>query len=113
MGVRIYAVGIGKEGPVPMPFSNGLFTTRRLVTNQFDEKAIRELTDATGGTFYRAESSGVLWNNIKEIDRLEKSEYRVTTYHEFFDRFQIWLAAAGMIFMLEILLRTLVFRKVP
>ena len=113
MGIRVYAVGIGKEGPVPYPVSNGFSIFKQMINNQFDEKAIRELTDATGGTFYRAQSSGVLWENIKEIDRLEKSEFSVTSYHEFFDRFQLWLLAAAFLFALEILLRTLVFRKVP
>jgi Ca-activated chloride channel family protein len=113
MGIRVYAVGIGKEGPVPYPVSNGLSIFKRMMNNQFDEKAIRELTDATGGTFYRAQSSGVLWENIKEIDRLEKSEFSVTSYHEFYDRFEGWLFAAAFFLLLEILLRTLVFRKVP
>lgn len=113
MDVKVYAVGIGKEGPVPYPVSNGLSIFKRMMNNQFDEKAILELTDATGGMFYRAQSSGVLWENIKEIDKLEKSEFSVTSYHEFFDRFESWLFAAAALFMLELLLRTLVFRKVP
>ena len=88
MGIRIYAVGIGKEGPVPYPVSNGISIFKRMINNQFDEKAIRELAGATGGNFYRAENSGVLWQNLQEIDKLEKSEFNVTSYHEFFDRFQ-------------------------
>ena len=51
--------------------------------------------------------------NLQEIDKLEKSEFNVTSYHEFFDRFQFWLVAAAALLLLEILLRTLVFRKVP
>jgi Ca-activated chloride channel family protein len=113
LGIKIYGVGIGKEGPVPIPVSNGIFTTRRLVEFQFDPKAIKELTDITGGSFYRAESSDDLWNHIKEIDRLEKSDFKVTVYHEFFDRFQYLVFCAAILFMLEILLRTLVFRKIP
>mgnify|MGYP003592825057 CR=1 FL=1 len=84
-----------------------------MMNNQFDEKAIRELTDASGGTFYRAQSSGVLWENIKEIDKLEKSEFSVTSYHEFFDRFEAWLFAAASLFLLDILLRTREIRKGP
>lgn len=113
MGVKIYSVGIGKEGRVPYPTGNTLFMKTQYLINQFDEKAIKKLSEITGGKFYRAKSSGVLWKNIKEIDRLEKSEYEVKIYHEFFDRFEIWLFVAMSIFFLEIILRSLVYRKVP
>ncbi|MGL4369465.1 MAG: vWA domain-containing protein [Spirochaetota bacterium] len=113
-GIKIYAVGIGKDGPVPYPVQGPFgMVQRRNILNQFDEKAVKELAEATDGAFFRAQSSGVLWDNIKEIDRMEKSEFQVRTYHEFFDRFQRLIFAAGILFMLEILLRALVFRKVP
>jgi Ca-activated chloride channel homolog len=113
MGIKIYTVGIGREGMVPNPVKVGPVTMRQMVQSQFNEPAARALSDITGGTFFRAQDSGVLWENLDEIDRLEKSSFDVKQYHEFADRFIFPLAAACMLFMFEILLRSLVFRKLP
>jgi len=113
MGVKIYCVGIGKEGRVPYPNPGGLFSAKRYLVNHFDPTVLSEITEMTGGRFYRAESSGVLWQNIKDIDMLEKSEVDLKVYHEFYDRFNILIVAAAALFFLEILLRSLFYRKLP
>jgi Ca-activated chloride channel family protein len=109
--IRIYSVGIGREGKVPMP-GRSLFGRPYLV-NHFDPAGLEKISRMTGGAFYRAETGGILREKIEEIDRLEKSELRVRQYHEFHDRFQVFLLAAAALFALEILLRSLVYRKVP
>ncbi|HRZ27364.1 MAG TPA: VWA domain-containing protein [Spirochaetota bacterium] len=113
MGVKIYSVGIGKEGRVPYPGPGGVFFGQRFLMNHFDETVLREISEKTGGKFYRAQSSGVLWENIHDIDRLEKTEVEVKVYHEFHDRFQYLLAAAMALFFIEIILRSAVYRKIP
>ena len=112
LGIKVYTVGIGKEGSVPYP-SQGMFLGKRYIENQFDSESLEKIAAITGAKFYRAESGGVLWENIRDIDRLEKSRYEVKVYHEFYDRFQYPLIAAGFLFMLEIMLKAFVFRKIP
>ncbi len=111
-GIKIYSVGIGKEGPVPYP-SNGLFSQKTFIENNFNAAGLEKLSEISGGKFYRAESNAVFLENIKEIDKLEKTDYEVKIYYEFFDRFYLFIAAAAALFLIEILLRSLVFRKVP
>jgi Ca-activated chloride channel family protein len=113
LGIKVYCVGIGKEGRVPYPNPGGMVFGKRYLMNHFDETMLRDIAEKTGGRFYRAESGGVLWENIQDIDRLEKSEVEVKVYHEFYDRFQYLLAAAMALFFLEILLRSVVYRKIP
>jgi Ca-activated chloride channel homolog len=110
MGIKIYSVGIGKEGRIPVRTVFGMTAYQE---SEFDEKAVSKLSEMTGGRFYRAKDSGVLWDNLEEIDRLEKSHFDVKQYHEFTDRFMFPLSMACFIFFFEILLRSLVFRKVP
>lgn len=112
-GVKIYAVGIGKNGAVPYPTGNSIINKKQYVENQFDEEGIKKIASISGGKFYRAESSGVFWDNINDIDRLEKTEYNVKVYYEFYDRFYIFLIISASLFFTEILLRTMVYRKVP
>jgi Ca-activated chloride channel family protein len=112
MGMKIYSVGIGSEGQVPYPGQGGIFGKRYLY-NHFDETSLRKISELTGGKFYRAASSGVLWENIQDIDRLEKSEAELKIYHEFYDKFEMLIFAAFAIFAFEIMLTSVFFRKVP
>ena len=112
-GIRVYTVGIGREGMVPYPGGRGIFGFKRYERNQFDEAALRKISEITDGRFYRAASSGVLWENVKEIDRLEKSEVEMKVYRDFFDRFGVFLLLSMAIFFIEIFLRSVVLRKIP
>ena len=109
-GIKIYSVGIGKEGQVPYP---GGFFGKRYVSNSFDPAVLTEASKITGGKFYRAESSGVFWEGMNEIDALEKSVINVKKHHRFYSKASIFLVMAMSLFFLEILLRSLVYRKIP
>ncbi|PKN52455.1 MAG: aerotolerance regulator BatA [Deltaproteobacteria bacterium HGW-Deltaproteobacteria-13] len=115
MDIKVYTVGIGKEGEVTYPAGPAgpaLFGKRKLI-NHFDERGLRKIADTTGAKFYRAESSGVLWQNITDIDRLERSIVETRVYHEFYDRFGWFLLLATVFFFTEIILRSLIYRKIP
>jgi Ca-activated chloride channel family protein len=112
MDIKVYTVGIGKEGEVTYPAGPAFFGKRKLI-NHFDERGLRKIAEITGARFYRAESSGVLWQNITDIDRLEKSIVETKVYHEFYDRFGLFLLLATLFFFTEIILRSLIYRKIP
>ncbi len=111
MGIRIHAVAIGSSGAATSPRS-GIFGGG-LRLHGFDPDALRQLTTISGGKFYMADSSGVLWEHMKQIDALEKKEFTRREYSVFHDGFRWWLYAAAMLLALELLLRSLVYRKVP
>ncbi len=113
MNIKVYAVGIGKEGLVPYPNRAGDMFPDEYMRNNFDGASLQKIASLTGAQFYRAESSGVFWEKINDIDRLEKSDVDVRTWHEFYDRSGIFLFAGIAFFFLEILLRAVVYRKVP
>ncbi|MBN1533118.1 MAG: VWA domain-containing protein [Spirochaetes bacterium] len=113
MGIKVYCVGIGSDGLVPYPSPQGIFFGKNYLRNQFDETGLREIAKVTGGKFYRATSSGVLWENIRDIDRLERSEVEARVYHEFYDKFHLFLVAGIILFLLEVILRSAVYRKIP
>ncbi|HOD15318.1 MAG TPA: VWA domain-containing protein [Spirochaetota bacterium] len=112
MGIKVYTVGIGKIGE-PVPYPTGIPMIKQQVMLDMDEETLQKVAEITGGRYYNATSSGVLWQNIKDIDRLEKSQVEIKQYHEFYDRFQWLIVAAVSLFFLEVLLRSVVYRKVP
>ena len=113
LGIKVYSVGIGKDGKVAYPAMGGLLFGKTYRYNLFDETGLRNISKTTEGKFFRAQSSGILWQNIKDIDRLEKSEVELKIYHEFYDRFYALLIAAISIFFAEIVLRSIFYRKIP
>ncbi|MBN2159214.1 MAG: VWA domain-containing protein [Spirochaetes bacterium] len=112
MGIKIYTVGIGKKGEA-VPYPTGIPMMKQHVVIDLDDEMLKKVAETTGGRYYNATSSGVLWQNIKDIDRLEKSQVEIKQYHEFYDRFQWFLLAAAALFFAEIFLRSVFYRKVP
>ena len=79
-GIKIYSIGIGSEGEVPIELTNpdtGAVTRGTLVSH-FDETQLRLLSDTTGGGYWRANSPGALEKVFQSVDALESVERRVT-----------------------------------
>ncbi|MBP7738760.1 MAG: VWA domain-containing protein [Spirochaetes bacterium] len=112
MGIKIYPVGIGKKGET-VPYPSGIPMMKQQIMVDIDEDSLKNIAEITGGKYFNATSSGVMWQNFKDIDRLEKSQVELKQYHEFYDRFQWLLFAAAALFLAEIILRSVVYRKVP
>ena len=111
-GIRLYAVGLGRKGE-PVPYPTGIPMVTRQVVIDIDDEMLTRVAELTGGKYYQATSSGVFWEHMKEIDRLEKTDVEIRRYHEFHDRFHWLLYAAMALFFAEVLLRSVVYRKVP
>lgn len=112
LGIKIYAVGIGKDGRVPYPDDDKL-SGRYYRQNEFDEKLLRSMAESTGGKYYRAVDGDSLEKSVSDINKLEKSMFKVKKYYDFEDDFFVYLAAAFIFFTAELLLRTVLYRKIP
>ena len=112
MGIKIYTVGIGTKGK-PVPYPTGIPLVKQYMMEDLDDVSLQKIAGITGGKYYNATSSDVLWQNVADINKLEKSMVEMKQYHEFYDRFQWFLTAAMAVFSLEIILRSVVYRKVP
>jgi Ca-activated chloride channel family protein len=88
LGIRVYTIGAGSEGLVPIPqtYPGG---AQRIVLQEMpiDEETLQEIAHATGGKYFRATDTASLERIYQEIDRLEKTrakEFRYATSHEQF-----------------------------
>ena len=70
--IRVYTIGVGTNGYAPMPdvglFGSGI--SYSLV--EIDEGILKEISDKTGGRYFRATDSESLQNIVAEIDKIEK-----------------------------------------
>ena len=112
-GIRVYTVGVGTEGfaPVPVQTSSGVIMQKEKVS--IDEKLLTQIALETGGKYFRATDNESLNSIYKEIDRLEKSKYEVTTFTHYTEKFLPFLIAAVLFLLLEWILRFTLFRKFP
>ncbi|MBC8317563.1 MAG: VWA domain-containing protein [Desulfobulbaceae bacterium] len=110
-GIKIYTVGIGSEnGPGGL---GGFFSRIQRAGRGVDQKTLAMLAEETGGVFRMASNADSLRAIYGEIDQLEKSEIesiRFIDYREFFVPF---IQAALALLLLEFLLSSTLFRKVP
>jgi len=112
-GIRVYTVGVGTEGfaPVPVQTSSGVIMQREKVS--IDEKLLTQIANETGGKYFRATDNESLESIYKEIDKLEKSKYQVTTFTHYTEKFFPFVLAAVIFLVLEWILRFTLFRKFP
>jgi Ca-activated chloride channel family protein len=102
-GVRIYTIGVGREGVAPVPVGRGTFGLRyedRQV--RIDEPMLREIASMTGGRYYRARDAESLRAIYREIDRLERVPIQQRQYSRFAEQFRWPLLFALIAFVLEI-----------
>ncbi len=113
LNIKVYTVGIGREGEVPYPDPRGPMFPKQYMMNHFNEGSLKNTAETTGGVYFRADSTGVFRTSMEQIDKLEKSETDIKIYNQFDDRSR-WLLLTGIaLFFIEVLLRSLVYRKLP
>lgn len=110
MEVKVYAIGVGSEGEVSFTSPDG---RRGRFLNHFDESALRNVAEITGGKFYRADDAKGLAQSIKDIDSLEKSEFKNKKYYQFHDKSEPFLIFAVALLFMEIILKSFFYRKIP
>ena len=76
--VRVYTIGVGTNGYAPIPdmsvFGSGIGYS--LV--EIDEEILNEISNLTGGKYFRATDSKSLKSVIMEIDKIEKKRLNKT-----------------------------------
>jgi Ca-activated chloride channel family protein len=109
MGIRIYTIGIGsREGvPIPVKTRNGEVAYKKdvqgnIVTTRLEEGTLQEIASVTGGLyFYASPGEFQLQKVLTEIAGLEKKEHATDRMENYQDRYQIFLALAALLFLIE------------
>ena len=113
-GIRVYTIGVGTQGMAPYPVQDQFGRTRiQQMEVQIDEELLKDIAAATGGQYFRAESNRKLQEVYNEIDKLEKSKIDVQEFRRKHEKFLPFALLAAALFVLEILLRYLYFKRLP
>ena len=99
-GIRIYTVGIGSRGTAPYPVDDPIFGRRyQNVEVNIDEEMLQQISQQTGGRYWRATDLEQYTEIYQEIDRLEQSEIEEITYVDYEDLYFNYLLS-GLLFLL-------------
>lgn len=111
-GIKTYSIGLGTNGMAlsPVRIIDGKFQYAR-VQVEIDEKLLQEIAEVTGGQYFRATDNQSLKEIYKEIDKLEKTDVEEFKYYNYEEKFRPLVLLAGLLLMLELLLRFTVFRS--
>lgn len=111
--LRVYTVGVGAQGEAPYPVETPFGIQRRLIPVDLDEKTLTAVADMTSGKYYRATDNRKLKSIYKEIDQLERTKIELTAYKRYSELFYGWLGAGLLALLLEVILSSTLFRKIP
>ena len=112
--IKVYTIGMGKEGGALIPYEDTTFGKRyREVKTYLDEGTLTRIANVTGGRYFRATDVQSLKHVYTEIDQLEKTEFKVIDYTKEKEMAVYFLIPAALLFGLEVLLHNTVLRKIP
>src|ERR1044071_3918605 len=118
-GIKVYTIGVGSEGPVPLPvkrqnpFTGQIETIYTHIRGELDEKSLSSIASMTGGEFYRATDARALSNVLQRIDRLEKTRLSPPKHQDIDELYAYPLAAGLILFALALVAGETVWLKVP
>ncbi len=112
-GIRVYTIGVGKEGLAKYPVSTPWGTQLQDVQVKIDEPLLKSIAQETGGKYFRATDNTTLAEIYNEINQMETGRTTITnvvTYEELFMKYVLWALIA---LMCELLLDWFVIRRMP
>ena len=113
-GIKVYTIGMGKEGGARIPYADTTFGKRyREVLTYLDEGTLKQIANTTGGSYFRATDTQSLKQIYAEIDRFEKTKFEVTNTIIHKELVGYFLIPTMLLLGIEILLSNTVLRKIP
>lgn len=112
-GIKTYTIGLGTNGMALSPVAldpRGGFQYAR-VQVEIDEVLLKEIAKVTGGKYFRATNNKKLEEIYSEINKLEKTDVEEFKYYNRQEKFRPLVILAGLLLVIEFLLRNTLFRS--
>lgn len=114
LGIRIYVIGIGTQGEVPIEFVDPETGKVRkgMFNSKFNELLLEEIAKSADGRYFSAKSPGALNAVFRTIDSIETAEKRSKTQIRTSSRYQLFALVGLLCVLFEFLIRKGMFREV-
>ncbi|MBT5469223.1 MAG: VWA domain-containing protein [Nitrospina sp.] len=112
-GIKIHTIAVGTDGKAPF-LVNSIFGQRYVYQEvDIDEETLKEISEITGGQYFRATDLESLKAIYKQIDEMEKSEVKVIDHAEYTELFHYFLIPGLLLLVLEVVLSNTFMRRIP
>ena len=114
LAIKCYTIGVGTHGEAPVPRTDDFGRKRDvMMAVDIDEDVLKQVSEKTGGKYFRADNTETLRRIFTEIDQLEKSTVEVKKFQRYRE-FAHWPVAFGLaLLLMEIALANTLWRKLP
>ena len=112
-GVRVYTIGVGKEGMAPYPVQTPWGIEVQNVQVEIDEKLLSEIAESTGGRYFRATDNTKLAEIYGEINKMEKAKTTVDSFPVYAEEFELFALLALLALLAELFMNWFVVRRLP
>jgi Ca-activated chloride channel family protein len=114
VGVRIHTIAAGGLEDAPYPVDDPIFGRRYVrMPVQIDEETLKQVSQLTGGEYFRATDTGALEAIYQRIDQMEKTRIETKNYVDYSEFGAGLLPPALVLLVIEALLSLGPLRKLP
>jgi len=106
MGVRVYTIGVGKEGGAPIPVDHPVYgkiyarnPDGSLVLTRIDEDSLKRIASVTNAQYFRATDAEALKKIYAQILDLERTKFQVKQFEKAHEYFR-WAAIPAVLLLL-------------
>ena len=114
LGIKVYTIGLGTNGMADFPWARDPRTGKLSFRKQkveIDEKLLEHIATETEGEYFRATNNTKLKEIYDEIDKLEKTKIEEFKYYNYQEKYRLLVFIAGILLLLEFLLKNTIFRS--
>jgi von willebrand factor type A len=112
-GIKVYTVGIGTNGMALSPYAlnaDGSIIYRMRQVD-IDEPLMKKIAQVTKGRYFRATNNQKLQQIYDEINQMETTKIEEFKYTEVDEKFRWWVLVAGVLLLLEFVLKHTLLRN--
>ncbi len=119
LGIRIYTIGVGSRGAVPIPVrvqnpvTGEVEMVYRMMRADLDDEMLGIIAETTGGSYFRATDEAALVEVFARIDQLEKTSLEAPKLTTIRELYEAPLIAGLVLLTLGIILGETVWMRLP
>ena len=112
-GIKVYTVGIGTNGMALSPYALNADGSiiYRMQQVDIDEPLMKKIAQVTKGRYFRATNNQKLQQIYDEINQMETTKIEEFKYTEVDEKFRWWVLLAGLLLLLEFVLKHTLLRN--
>jgi Ca-activated chloride channel family protein len=113
--IKIYTIGVGSLEGTIYQVKDPFFGIREVRSSQdaINEDVLKDIAASTGGKYFRAQDTKSFEDIMQQINKLEKSEIKVTQHTSYNELYKTFLLISLSLLLITVVLENTYLRKLP